>query len=105
MKSDKAGEIQDTVNSPGHGGLLQQAAAFHEKGDLEQAEAIYRQVLAEDPDNADALHLLGMLAHGLGFHEEAVELMESAVSFRPRDTVFLNNLGLVFKEIGEPDGR
>src|SRR3954452_19298108 len=41
--------------------LLQRALVDHESGRMDEAEAAYRRVLAEHPDNADALHLMGVL--------------------------------------------
>ena len=41
---------------------MQIALGHHQAGRLAEAEAIYRQVLAQFPDHADALHLLGVLA-------------------------------------------
>ena len=39
---------------------LQAAVQRHQSGALVEAEALYRQVLASEPRNADALHLLGV---------------------------------------------
>ena len=36
---------------------------FHQRGQLAEAEQIYRKILAIDPRHADSLHLLGALAH------------------------------------------
>ena len=41
---------------------LETAVRHHTAGELSQAEQIYRQVLAVDPNNVDALHLLGQIA-------------------------------------------
>ena len=35
----------------------------HQAGQLREAEQIYRQVLDIDPNNPEALHLLGVIAH------------------------------------------
>ena len=40
---------------------LQEAVALHNQGELDQAEAIYRQVLAVDADNFYALRFFGCL--------------------------------------------
>lgn len=40
--------------------LLQQAIALHRQGELLAAEQAYLQVLSLDPQNFDALHLLGV---------------------------------------------
>jgi hypothetical protein len=37
------------------------ALAHHRAGRLPQAEAMYRQVLASEPDHVDSLHLLAVL--------------------------------------------
>ena len=50
---------------------IDQALAHHQAGRLLQAEAIYRRILKAQPDDADALHLLGVVAHQRGEHEEA----------------------------------
>src|SRR5437867_1473861 len=42
------------------------ARAHHQSGRLAEAEAIYRQILAVEPRHADALHLLGVIAHQVG---------------------------------------
>ncbi len=42
---------------------LQKAFELHRAGDLDAAERIYRQVLAAEPHNAHAVHLLGVAAH------------------------------------------
>jgi hypothetical protein len=39
---------------------LQLALQQHEAGDVTAAESIYRQIVRQRPDHADALHLLGV---------------------------------------------
>ena len=52
--------------------LLQTAIALHTAGRLTEAEQAYRRILLVDPENADALHLLGVVAHQNGAHQEAI---------------------------------
>jgi Tfp pilus assembly protein PilF len=40
---------------------LARAVRHHEDGQLQAAEAIYRQILSVAPNHADALNLLGVL--------------------------------------------
>ena len=54
---------------------LQIAVLRHQAGRLEEAEALYRQILAAQPEHAAALQLLGLIAHQAGRHEVAVELI------------------------------
>ena len=60
------------------------AIGHHQAGRLAEAEAIYRQVLAQLPDHADALHLLGALACHTGHHAAAIELIGLCDHYQPR---------------------
>jgi hypothetical protein len=42
------------------------ALGHHQAGRWAEADALYRQILAAEPDNPDALHLRGVLAHQTG---------------------------------------
>jgi protein O-GlcNAc transferase len=53
-------------------GLVQQGIGHHQAGRLDQAEALYRQVLALQPARAEVLHLLGLAALQRGRADEAV---------------------------------
>ena len=71
------------------------AVEVHNKGDLETAEGLYRKILEVDPKNANVLHLLGFLAHQLGFGEEGLKLIEEAISYEPKIALFHSNLAKV----------
>ena len=45
---------------------LKEAVRLHQAGHLGRAEALYREAIAAVPDDADALHLLGVLCHQKG---------------------------------------
>ena len=56
------------------------AAMEHQKaGRLDQAEAIYQSILDEDPDQPDAIHLLGLIRMEQDRDLEAVEMMERCI--------------------------
>ncbi len=82
---------------------IQLALKHHQKGELQQAEAIYRQVLEADPDNADALHLLGVIANQLGQNEIAVGLIEKAINANRAIPLYHNNAGNVYRALNKPD--
>jgi tetratricopeptide (TPR) repeat protein len=63
--------------------LVARALGAHQSGRLEEAESLYAQALATDPDHPDALNLSGALAFGLGRPDEAVRLISRAVKVRP----------------------
>ena len=54
---------------------LQAAQQAHSAGDLQTAERLYRQVLAQQPGNFDALHLLGVARAQQGQYDEARRLI------------------------------
>ncbi|HLG89206.1 MAG TPA: tetratricopeptide repeat protein [Alphaproteobacteria bacterium] len=80
--------------------MLEAALERHQAGRLDEAESLYRQVLAIEPDNADCLHLLGMLADQKGRSDEAIGLITRAVSIEPAHAAAHNNLGLVLQRAG-----
>ncbi|MEA2735925.1 MAG: hypothetical protein QOE14_2376, partial [Humisphaera sp.] len=79
------------------------AIEHHRRGQLPQAEALYRQVLARDPMNADALHLLGVIAHQVGQHAQAEQLIGQAVRLKPGAADFHSNLGETLRALGKRD--
>ncbi|HET6248508.1 MAG TPA: sulfotransferase [Tepidisphaeraceae bacterium] len=73
---------------------LRLAIQHHQNGDLPRAENLYRQILLKEPKNADALHLLGLVAHQMGRNDQAVELIRRAIAIQPDFTDAYYNLGV-----------
>jgi predicted O-linked N-acetylglucosamine transferase (SPINDLY family) len=69
------------------------ALQHHQAGRLSEAEAAYREILAVDPDNIDALHFLGVISHQRGEHGRAAELISRALSRNTSNAPAHNNLG------------
>jgi protein O-GlcNAc transferase len=63
---------------------IEQGKALHQIGRVAEAEAVYRSVLARDPRQFDALHLLGLVLYQRGRLGEAHDLLSQAVELRPR---------------------
>ncbi len=85
------------------GGDMETGVAAHRAGRLSEAAEIYRRVLRREPDNPDALHLLGVVEHQAGNHARAAELIGDAVARCPEQAEFLGNLGAVRNALGQPD--
>lgn len=79
---------------------MQTAIRHHQAGQLPQAEVLYRQVLQAEPSNADALHLLGLIAYQSGGNGAAVELIGRAVALNGKVPDYHNNLGLALHALG-----
>jgi len=77
------------------------AVQHHRAGRLGEAEQLYRQVLAQQPENADALHFLGVLAHQVGRNDLAVDLISKAIALNPNWPDAYSNLGTVLQEQGQ----
>lgn len=78
---------------------LQQALALHQKGCLPEAEAIYLDILSDQPKHADALHLLGVVAAQTNNHQGAVDLIGRAIQIYPDNAFFHCNLGNSLKAL------
>ncbi|EHH11195.1 sulfotransferase [Mesorhizobium amorphae] len=82
---------------------VQQALQLHQTGRRQEAETLYRQVLAQKPNHAAALHFLGLLLHQTGRSEEGLDLIEQSVTLQPKNADFLNNFGTVMRDLGRVD--
>ena len=61
------------------------AVQHHNAGRLPEAENIYQQILQSEPNHPTALHLLGVIAHQVGKHETAVDLITKALAIKPEN--------------------
>jgi tetratricopeptide (TPR) repeat protein len=78
---------------------FQIAMAQHRAGQLAEAEKMYRQILAVDPNHVDSIHLLGVLAAQAGHRQAAVDLLSRAVALRPEMQEYHSNLGTALLEL------
>jgi protein O-GlcNAc transferase len=82
---------------------LATAVEYHRAGQLQAAEQIYRQILTADPQQVDAWHLLGVLAHQVGQHEIAVRYIGRAIQLKGNEAAFHSNLGNALRDQGKLD--
>jgi tetratricopeptide (TPR) repeat protein len=80
---------------------LTTAIRFHQTGRPAEAEALYRAILAEQPEHPDALHMLGLLAHQAGRHQEAEKLICQALAIHGPHPLYHANLGGVYLALGQ----
>jgi tetratricopeptide (TPR) repeat protein/2-polyprenyl-3-methyl-5-hydroxy-6-metoxy-1,4-benzoquinol methylase len=80
--------------------LFQSAVRLHRAGQLADAERIYRQILAADPSHFDSLHLLGILAHQVGRHDAAIDIIGRAIARNDQVPECHYNLGLALAAAG-----
>ena len=75
--------------------ILAQALRFHRAGQILQVRDCYNQVLAEHPDHADALNLLGYATHQAGDPHEALRLIRKSIVLNGSRADYHCNLGVV----------
>jgi predicted O-linked N-acetylglucosamine transferase (SPINDLY family) len=63
--------------------IIRGAIKLQEQGDLAAAEKIYRDILAHDPKNHTALHLLGIIAMNTRHLPQAIALLSNALALNP----------------------
>jgi predicted O-linked N-acetylglucosamine transferase (SPINDLY family) len=79
------------------------ALEHHRAGRLADAERSYREILQLEPEHADSLHLLGVIALQTGNLKSALTLVQRAVALRPDAPASRNNLGQVLARLGNHD--
>jgi protein O-GlcNAc transferase len=82
-------------------GRVELGLQHHGAGRLREAEALYREALAEDPQNIDALHFLGVIALQRGDPAQAAVLISQALSRNRANPPACNNLGLALAAQGK----
>jgi tetratricopeptide (TPR) repeat protein len=80
--------------------LLKSGVGLQQQKQFLEAERLYQKVLALDPDNAEANHLMGTLALEARDRDLAIEFFEKAVKGKPKDPFFHYNLGNAYLEAG-----
>lgn len=78
-----------------HAQWFAEAQRLQAQGELTAAVTRLKQILAENAQHAEALHLLGVLAHLLGEQEEARQLMQQAIASDGQRFLYHCNLGNV----------
>ena len=80
---------------------LARALEHHKAGRLNEAEAIYRQVLSTDGAVVEAWNLLGLVLLDLARLDEGREALERAVALAPNDANFANHHGIALLRLGK----
>ena len=75
----------------------------HNAGNLQAAEAHYRDILVSDAQHPDALHLLGVVLHQYNRNQEAVDFILRAIELNPESADAYNNLGNALDSQGKPN--
>jgi tetratricopeptide (TPR) repeat protein len=89
-----------TIN-PGHALILAEQKRRH--GFLADADDLVRRASSAEPDNAEAAHMLGIIAHQSGKNAEAIEHVRRAIAITPNVALYHANLGEMCRLAGRVD--
>ena len=89
-------------NADGLQTKLERAMMFHRQGTLADAERIYLQILEQQPNHFDAVHLLGVIAKQTRRAERAVELIRKAIGLDARVAAAHSNLAAALLDVRRP---
>jgi tetratricopeptide (TPR) repeat protein len=78
--------------------LLLEALKLHKENELNNAKKLYEEILCIEPNNFDAMHLLGVIEHQNKNHLSAIKLIKAAIEINPNYADAHNNLGNAQKE-------
>jgi predicted O-linked N-acetylglucosamine transferase (SPINDLY family) len=79
------------------------ALQIHMAGRLDEAENLYRRILAMEPSHDRALHFLGVIAHQTGRNEIAVDLIRQSIAINPDNFASHSNLGEAYRAMNRLD--
>jgi tetratricopeptide (TPR) repeat protein len=87
---------------PGHTPILMRIAQIeHDQGKLEDASGHLREVVKNEPNNADAHLELGRVLYEKGDREAGIAETEKALSINPKHVDALYNLGAIYANAGD----
>ena len=92
--SKKQAEVEKQVDTD-----YQMAVGFYENGKTPEAIRYLALVLANDPNHAEANHLMGFIRLGRGQYEEAVKHFKKALETNPDMLTCKNNLGAAYMHL------
>lgn len=81
---------------------FRQGLALHRQGDLAAAERIYQEILDQQPQYFDALHMQGVIALQTRRAERGIELIRKAIGINDKVAAAHNNLGKALQDLKRP---
>ncbi len=70
-------------------------------GDLPLARTLCQQILHDDPNHVEALHLSGVIAWQMEQYEPAIQLIQRSIALAPNNALYYYNLSVVYRDQGD----
>src|SRR5580693_10794081 len=74
---------------------LRRALSFHQRGQLDKAAKLYRELTRKDPHNFYALHYLGIVEATRGNYGQAKAYLDQSISQQPQNLEFVQNYATI----------
>ncbi|MBK3798463.1 tetratricopeptide repeat protein [Azospirillum brasilense] len=100
MKRCHLKNSQNASRKPSLDEACANALRYQQSGRLDEAAALFRQILAQDGRHPDALLYSGVLESQRGNHAAAAKLIRKALSVGGPSPVAFTNLGIVLAQLG-----
>ncbi|MFQ5533425.1 MAG: tetratricopeptide repeat protein [Sphingomonadales bacterium] len=82
---------------------LEQAKEHHQAGRLHQAYALYREVIAADTGNLEAIYHYGNLVRRVGTPEAARDIFAQALKLAPDEPLLHASMGEIHRDLGQQE--
>ncbi len=83
---------------------FQLATVYEDQKDFDRAESLLKEILKENPKNANTLNYIGYMLADRGVRlQEAVKYVEEALALEPHNGAYLDSLGWAFFKLNELD--
>ncbi len=80
---------------------IQLALQYHQSGDLQEAEYIFKKILKKQHNNVDVLYKLGVLYAQVGNYDFAIRYIEKSLRLYPNNANAYYILGKIYQEKGQ----
>jgi len=85
-----------------HNAILS-AFEHYKSGNLQKAESVLEEILKKQPDNANALNIIGLINYQTGRYDAAIKYFKKALKFSPANARIYLNIGNVLKDMVQSD--
>lgn len=93
----------DLSTKAGIRACLEQALALHRQGRIGPAYELYKSIVAADPAQFDAFHMMGVVLNQANQNEHALPLFERALALKPTSPEAHYNRALALQSLGRLD--
>ena len=89
--------LMTTAGNDPFAAVYLEAVQYHRAGNLSEAEKRYRKILELNPQHAESLHMLGVMAFDVNRDEIAESLVRKAIVIQNKNPAFYLTLGNILK--------